>query len=503
MIDLVRTSSVPVVMCTATLAGLSPHRKAALLQDFMINTVRFKDSESLLAIEYRENIKKRSSKEGLSCFNFNILGEFPFSDLMWLLGTKRSSISLCFLSCLLQALQLRKIDISLLETSTTQNDTKEDGSLGKKHGIWLFHEATKRLEVLKSHSKKLGLLEPGVTMLNVFNIGSSKAAYNFLPFLGQYCQRSLPLFFVPTSTESSESERGNDESHTSISHLLNAYVPQKKVSYRNLSQSESENFYDIRKAFSERGLDEPEFQSIDLSDMQQTKKKLEKMVVRNMSKYVTGLPVRWVFLRSLLQALSISLMNKSDISKMATSCGAGIDASEVEAFLTTFTSFASLLYIPSYTDIVLLDIERFTDCLDKVFDCGRSLDKASSFGFITEATIDKLAEDEKLNPGMFKSLLKSFRFITSISLSKIESLERFSFNNAESYFYVPSMRSSEPANGHNSRSFYLRCSTGILGNVQVLLVCEILSHQNCYIVPYKHINASIIRIKHNEEYVDV
>ena len=137
----------------------------------------------------------------------------------------------------------------------------------------------------------------------------------------------------------------------------------------------------LKEIFKEHGF-KPNFKDINLSDLNQTKKILEKMVVRNMAKYVTGLPVRWVFLCSLLQALTISLMTKSDMSKLATSCGAGIDASEVEAFLTTFTSFASLLYIPSYTDIVLLDIERFTDCLDKVFDCGHSLNKASSFGFI-------------------------------------------------------------------------------------------------------------------------
>ena len=499
MIDLVKTSSVPVVMCTATLAGLSPETKAALLQDFMIKAVRFKDSESTLATQCRKNIKKRSAKEGFSCFNFNILGQFPFNDLMWLLGTKRSSISLCFLCCLLQALKLRKIDISLLETNTIQNDTKEVESLGKKHGIWLFQEATKRLKVLKNHPKKLDLLEPGITFLNVFNIGPSKAAYNFLPFLGHHCQRSLPLFFVPTSTESTKSEKGNDESHTSIRHLLNAYVPDKKVPYRRLSVGKSETVYDIRKAFTERGFNEPEFQSIDLSDMQQTKRKLEKIVVKNMAKYVTGLPVRWVFLRSLLQASNVSLMTKSRISELATSCGVGIDPSEVEAFLTTFTSFASLLYIPSYTDIVLLDIERFTDCLDKVFDCGHHFDKANSFGFITEAAIDKLAENEELDPEMFKALLMSFRFVTSISISKID--ERLA--EEASYFYVPSMRASEPANGHDSSSLYLRCSPVILGNVQVLLVHEILLHDNCYIVPYEHINISIIRVKDNEEHADV
>ena len=107
----------------------------------------------------------------------------------------------------------------------------------------------------------------------------------------------------------------------------------------------------VKQIFTENGLN-PDFKSVDLSNMEDTKKILEKMVVGNISKNNTGLPVRWVFLCSLLQALNISLMTKNDIVKLATSSNIGIDASEVKAFLTTFTSFASLLYIPSLTEVV-------------------------------------------------------------------------------------------------------------------------------------------------------
>ncbi|XP_019851991.1 PREDICTED: uncharacterized protein LOC109581927 [Amphimedon queenslandica] len=195
-------------------------------------------------------------------------------------------------------------------------------------------------------------------------------------------------------------------------------------------------------------------------------------------------------------------MTKSDINNLATSCGAGIDPSEVEAFLTTFTSFASLLYIPSYTDIVLLDIERFTDCLDKVFDCGRSLDTASSYGFITEAAIDELAKDEKLDPEMFKILLKSFRFAVPISTLKVKTLD-FSIAADRSY-YIPSMRPSKATNGPQFLSLYLQYTSCIPGDIQVLLVRHFLKYSNCSLIPFLHINASIIRIHHNKEkHVDV
>ena len=511
-------------MCVATLTGLSPKRKADLFQDFMKMAVRFRNPESETAKQYRASLQERCSKEGLSSFNFNILGKFPFNDLMWLLGTKRSSISLCFLCCLLQALNLRKIPIEKLGIAENEVGVDEEELKQNKHGEWLFYEVTKRLKALKNHKGKLDLLEPGVTFLSVFNIGSSKAAYNFLPFLGQHCKRSLPLFFASSAdyTELCKplDSEGYEECETSVNHLLNAYVPRQKfikqiVRYQSNEMSEppvimrqpscnqqSLRLDNLKEIFKERGF-KANFEVINLSDMKQTKKILEKMVVRNMAKYVTGLPVRWVFLRSLLQALNASLMTKSRISKLATSCGAGIDPSEVEAFLTTFTSFASLLYIPSYTDIILLDIERFTDCLDKVFDCGHSpLDTASSYGFITEAAIDKLADDEKLDPKMFKSLLKSFRFAVPVSTSKVKS-NNFVIE-ADHSFYVPNMRPSKAINGPEFYSLYLQYTSCVPGNIQVILVHHFLKYSNCSLIPCLHINASIIRIYHSkEEHVDV
>ena len=387
-----------------------------------------------------------------------------------------------------------------------------------------MEEISNHLRKIKGETSKLrlkALLELGVTFLNVFNIGQSKAAYNFLPFLGQYCKISLPLFFACCSDCTDLCEplglECYEECKTSVNHLLNAYVPRRKfikhiivrsqstevpIIVRQLScDQQSLRLDNLKEIFKEHGF-KANFKDINLSDMNQTKRILEKMVVRNMAKYVTGLPVRWVFLRSLLQALNISLMTKSDISKLPTSCGAGIDASEVEAFLTTFTSFASLLYIPSYTDIVLLDIERFTDCLDKVFDYGNSLDKASSFGFITEATIDKLAKDEILDPGMFKSLLKSFHFAVPVCTSKVKNMD-FSIAADRSY-YIPSMRPSKATNGPQFHSLYLQYTSCVPGNVQVYLVRHFLKYSNCSLVPCLYINASVIRVHHSKgKHVDV
>ena len=520
LLDLVRTSSIPVVICVATLTGLAPQRKSALFQDFVLRAVRFRNSKSELADRYRTHLEESCSKEGLSSFNFNILGKFPFSDLMWLLATKRSGISLCFLCCLLQALELRGISIKYLDLPQNEFDIKKDELLGNKHGEWLFYEAIKRLKALKRHPEKLNLLRPGVTMLNIFNIGPSKAAYNFLPFLGRHCKRSLPLLFVSAADLDDVNEPlGPDclkECRTFINHLLSSLVPKRKHLHHFVRSQSTElaappvvmhqssctrsRLDSLKEVLEECHLNS-NFEEIDLSNMKNTKKILEKMVVRNMSKYTTGLPVRWVFLRSLLQALNISLITKSDIIKLATSSNVGIDGSEVEAFLTTFTSFASLLYIPSLTDVVLVDIERFTDCLDKVFSYDDSSDKAPSFGFIPEAAIDQLAKAEKLNADLFKAVFKSFRFAVPIPKSKVKGAN-FSIQGDYAY-YVPSMRPLPATNGPASHSLYLYYTPSILGNTQVLLVRHFLKYSNCSLVPYLHINASVIRVNHGKEFVDV
>ena len=295
LLDLVKTSSVPVVMCVATLTGLSPKRKADLFQDFIKIAVRFKSSKSETAKQYHASLQKRCFKEGLSSFNFNILGKLPFNDLMWLLGTKRSSISLCFLCCLLQVLQLRKIPIELLDMAQNGAYCNEEELKQNKHGEWLFYEATKRLKTLKNHQEKLDLLEPGVKFLNVFNIGQSKAAYNFLPFLGQHCKRSLPLYFASNVDNTDLYERldFDTESETSVNDLLNAYVSRWKfIKHIVRSQSTppiimrqpscSQSRFDILKeSFEEHGF-KTNFDvafNIDLSD---TKKTLEKMVDTSM-----------------------------------------------------------------------------------------------------------------------------------------------------------------------------------------------------------------------------
>ena len=522
LLDLVRTSSIPVVICVATLTGLAPKRKSALFQDFVLKAVSFRDSKSELADRYRTRLEERCSKEGLSSFNFNILGEFHFSDLMWLLATY-SSIILCFLCCLLQALELRGISLEYLYLPQNEFDDKKDELLGNKHGEWLFYEAIKRMKALKKYPEKLNLLRPGVTMLNVFNIGPSKAAYNFLPFLGRHCKRSLPLLFVSAADLADVNEPLESdclkECETSINHLLSSLVPKKKHLHHFVRSQSTEtaappvvmhqssctrsHLDSLKEVLEESGLNS-NFEEINLSNMDDTKKILEKMVVKNMSKYVTGLPVRWVFLRSLLQASDISLITKSDIVKLATSSNVGIDASEVEAFLTTFTSFASLLYIPSLTEVVLVDIERFTDCLDKVFSYDDSSD-APSFGFITEAAIDQLAEaeklDEKLDADLFKTVLKSFRFAVPVPKSKVKGAN-FSIQGDYTY-YVPSMRPSSATNGPRRDSLYLHNTPSILGNMQVLLVRHFLKHSNCSLVPYLHINASVIRVNHGKEFIDV
>ena len=492
MNGLIKTHYVPVVTCLATLCGPSFKERILLIREFMSNAVKFRNGKSNMAVQYHKNLEEMCSKEGLSTFKFNILGEYPFKELMWLLGTKRLSLSLCMLCCILQVLRSRKLNISDLCIPSDECKSSENGELppGEKHAQWIFHEVIKRLMTLKHHPEKLGLLMSGVAFINIVNVGPSKAAYEFLPFLRHYCKKLMPLIVQPA------------RAGTNVSNLLYSLMPQvKHLSEKDDSMTNQlpgnghllpNNVAHSKLIFKEENCDlDVKVHKVDLSMMEDTKKTLEEIVVNNMSKYRMGLPIRYVFLHSLLQTLDISLMPKNDITKLAVSCDIGMDDSEVEVFLNHFTKFASLFYVPSLTNIVIVNIEKFTDCVDKLYNGNPSEESSYEFGFISEAAIDSLAEKEKIDPEMFKVALQCFRFAVPVRKAKVQN-PSFTINGKLSY-YVPSMRNGKPMNGPLPSSLYLKIKPRYMpGNMQVLLVRQMLNDSKCFLIPTEHVNASII-----------
>ena len=496
MLRLIRNGFVSMVGCCCTLTGHSFEKRAPLLQEFLKNAVKFNDSCNA-SIEYHKSLESRCSKEGLSTFKFNILGCHPFKELIWLLGTRHSTLSSCMLSGILNVLHARRLSIEKTQVCVPENC---NNSVTVAHAQWLFDEITKMLKVLLDQPQNSKLLSEGVAVLNILNVGHSKAAREFFRFFCHYCERSLLLVFQPAASELHSLVPKGRCKETAVDYIYDQTLPDNA----HLSLDDVSHLEHILRAKYDDV--EGKLHKVDLSsiaDMEKTKKKLEEIVVSNMGIYERGLPMKYVFLFSLLQSSSVTLARRSYITELADSNKIDMKENDVGMFLNLFTSFASLFYVPSLSDVIIVDIEKFTDCVDRLY--AETSSEGSSCGFINEEAIDSLAKEEELDPELFKVALQGFCFAVRIKKSQLKNVN-FTIQDDYLYlYYVPSMRCSDKEiNDRFSNSLYLKVKPMCMPcNIQVLLLRHIIKKERFLLIPTPHINATTIGVRFQEICIEV
>ena len=452
---LICSDSVPVILCQATLSGFASKGRSKIFMSLFETDINVQYEHSHVLIE-EMNLKIKS--QGLSCFHFDILGSFPFDDPMWLCGTKRSSTTLSLMSSILRLYATRKVQIKdVVFDDCVSNEVISD-DFANKHIKWLYKEVLRNLRELKSQPSKMSYLQSGICILNIFNVGYSKAAYEFLPFLTQHCNKLLPLVFLnidhdlyhlqhPLKLEDMEHDNipMNHLVRSRIKHLCHYALAGHQKSRQcpviiGLTERQSHNFsmerQDLRKLKKDMNIEDTTRPLLFSPGLEYIiRKQLEEKTIKEV-KFFDSIPLRWVFLRSAIQVqdpLPI-LMKKSDIINLVASVVV-MDNNDIEMFLKTFTSFGSLFYasdIPSLKEIVIIDIERFVTCLDKIYNYQD--DTSSSYGLIAEDTINGLIKDDLK---LFMSVVTSFQLAVPIMKGKVHGEEEA--DDSKQKYYIPSM----------------------------------------------------------------
>ena len=517
LIKLICSDSVPVALCLTTLSGLASKEKNDIFMSLMRQTIKGKEFQ----VPLMKQLSSKITRPGLSRFCFDIVGSYPFEDPMWLYGTKRSSISLCLMSSIVRLYASRNIGIEDVTFDDIPNDTSSD-HFALKHVQWLHKEVLKRINELKNHSFKINCLKIGVCILNIFNVDCSKAAYEFLPFLTQHCTKLLQLVFLNIDRDLNYLEQplGMEDirdCNTPLNHLITPIQSRVKhlchyalaghqdsrqcpliVGLTEKNSSTEEMYLQLQKLQTDI-TQSPEDCAAATKALVCTpgseddiRKNLEKMIL-NEVKFFDSIPLRWVFLRSAIQVQYPlpMLMKKSDIINLVASVVV-MDNNEIEMFLKTFTSFGSLFYasdIPSLKEIVITDIERFVMCLDKVYN--HQDDTSSDYGLITEDTISSLInEDFKL----FMAVVTSFQLAVPVMKGKVHGKEED--DDSKQKYYIPSMRRSPVVDGPSKDSLYICLDPKYIpGNLQVSLTRSFLKYSNCFLVPSKPINVTVIEVQ--------
>ena len=521
LIKLICSDSVPVALCLTTLSGLASKEKNDIFMSLMRKTI--KGQEFQVEIALMKQLSSKITRPGLSRFCFDILGSYPFEDPMWLYGTKRSSISLCLMASIARLYASRNVGIEDVAFDDIPNDVVSD-NFAHRHVEWLYREVLKRMNVLKNQSFKMNCLKIGICILNVFNVGYSKAAYEVLPFITQHCNKLLPLVFLNIDRDLNHLEQPlsvEDIRHcnTPLNHLTTPFKSRvKHLCHYALAGHQESRQCPVIVGLTEKHSYPTEEKYLQLQKLQTdmiqslrntstatealvgipgfedaTRKYLEQMILKEV-KFFDSIPLRWVFLRSAIQVqdpLPI-LMKKSDIINLVASVVV-MDNNDIEMFLKTFTSFGSLFYasdIPSLREIVVTDIERFVTCLDKVY--SHQDDTSSDYGLIEEVTINGLIKDDLK---LFMAVVTSFQLAVPIMKGKVHGEEEA--DDSKQKYYIPSMRRSSVIDGPLKDSLYICLEPKYIpGNLQVSLTRSFLKYSNCFLVPSKPINITIIEVQY-------
>ena len=214
--------------------------------------------------------------------------------------------------------------------------------------------------------------------------------------------------------------------------------------------------------------------------------------------YKKDLPLRWIFLRSLVisvrnKEIKIMIIKRRDIADIAVH-QMGMDEEDLKNFLTTFTDFGSILYMPQFKalkDIVIVDIWEFMRYLNKLFypEANESWHKnLVTYGFIKKKQAKEILKEYEED---FMKIIVTFGMAAYVSRGKV-SLPGYALS--EECYYLPSARTTKgffpEHDGNNDYAFLEIESVTFPANVQASVTHEIMKKQNFYLIRSKCYNTT-------------
>ena len=385
---------------------------------------------------------EESEDRCLSTHNLCVLGGYPFKNFLWTPTSKRYNITYFTLSDLIRTVILRngnplefKFDLQVPFPGGLFNKKLHDD-----HIKWLFNQISDLYGLIKKGDLTIGLFQTGVMLVNGLDVGVNKGLYDFLPVIAAFCRKLVRIVFFSLDRDVKNLSECPDlsdykyrERHdynvmrwrSRLSYFLHhaaaGYIPNKDRDYRTIAVGLTESLDDgeaqslleeareiIMKEAKSLGI-EKTFHSkwlyINVANdesITQTRDILEQMIVHN-PKFRLTLPLRWVFLRSLIASVNEGnppvIMATNVIMELAKTLG--MEHKEVTNFLETFTDFASLLYAPTIEplqDYVIVDLKKFTDLLDKLYYPSDPKSLIARYGIITIEDINMFMTPDLAKP---------------------------------------------------------------------------------------------------------
>ena len=439
--------------CLVAVMGLPSSGKSIALQRLLGSAI---EVENKTVDDY---MRPTTDEKGLLMYPLCIPGGEPGNKVTCSFTTNRYCAMLSTLSHIVRQADLKIQDVInvLFTIQRSFDDTLLD-----QHVKWLLEDTEKHLKILAEQNKKLAVLRGGITLVNVMDVGVSKAVYCLLPFILANCHKLVHLKFYSQNIDDANYElQAEKYHHESVGQFLlwmNRFIDlQMRRKQKGTIMVPTIKQQDYNAVFSPLVFEVSNSAKCTLEDqtdwdfyshclicvgseesIKQGKMMLQKLVARNDT---FGLPLKWIFLLTSMENTSV-IIPKSRIQELALNLE--MTNEDVDIFLKLFTDFGSILYVPVSSilkEYVIVDIHTFCSLLDEVFYPKSSESNAQSFGIITaneaENILHSIHDD-------FMKIITSLGMVATINDTSRILLKDHQLEDAEVCYFVPLARTALP-----------------------------------------------------------
>ena len=500
---------------TTMFSGIEKCGKTTALTHILSNAVLMKDKKNMTPL-----LERHECKECFSCYELMILGTFPFDHLTWLLSTKTESAVMCLLSYFARLCKNRNIGsgnyFDLLEfvpvPATSEGIIVSDPEVSQQVKL-LYTELEKKWKDLKNEKSMQKVMPTGVCLLNLFDLGPSKAARDFSPFLNKYCKQSLNItcFSRERDAEALKKELASETDHDyyqSLTHqlikpLTGCVCKEQTVALAAIStdpsiQYTSEESRQMIDGLKEKMQKKLGIEKLQLLSVREVRSQLEKEVIKASSDEI---PLKFIILLQQMKHKCKSFwMTRSEIESLSRPYE--FQNGDLERFLRFFSSFGSIFYthdIPRLREYVIVDIVAFVKRIHMLYNTN---DEAARYGLFRY----RQEEDWRV---LF-DFLTTLKIAVEVKSSQIltnPTAPTLSLGTATTYFYIPSARrasGSTPdlassaavpskASSHNNAFEFVNPDGYTRENLPVLLCRHLLLSTSCLLIPTETTNTTVIR----------
>ena len=528
--------------------GLPSTGKTSVIEKMLKEFIKLKHDSTLKIDDY---MGRKRNEQCLSIYEMCMLGGFPHDQYAWSFATNHFGA----IYSIICSLARQYPSIAKAKFEPTKEAPK---SLIDEHIQWLMEQVRTHLENIKDERAKLSLIQDGLSLINVMDIGINRALYDFLSIMLLSCRKHFRLVFFSLDRDAPNLDKIPDLSHDRYGEIndCNMVMRQRsRVTYLvhfatlgyekedtnavcntvMVATKANESIHTNRETTSEELLKQAkqkilerakqegvdgfleEWKIVNLDDINSFKilGVTLQSIIKSVEQFKVELPLRWIVLRSLVTSLNlhhgsqskIIFMHKDSIIEEAKHLR--MEPQEVEQFLITFTEFGSILYMPCFNNIkhlVIVDIYEFAQLLYKLFYPSNPeaeyAKRLLKHGIISRKNVNEVLDVPTYVVSHFMHILSSFAIIAEIQSVIIHQKVIKSDVPTVPLYYLPSAKNGQNyplSEVDNDCAFLEIKSVNFPANFQVCISQEIVTkNEDAVLVATDYCNVSQFQFQSQE-----